>query len=243
MMWDYYEKYGMYRSVGANGELGTLTAMSRVGLSSLVASTSVGSKLSYNFTDRNTTYLFEVEPIKWRVISGDGSNLTLMADDILDTARFNYSNSYNHEWQYSTLRAWLNGLEENLIYDNTTKCIQYSSGRGFIDMAFNQSVQNAIVPVVNTQDAKKSKYNGAYYYYDEAEAASAGEPVKLRPQTVDKVWIASFSQIQSGNFVSMTTGLPPKIFYNSDYSIATGNTDGALAAGMWTQNIRGGANN
>lgn len=80
----------------------------------------------------NLLYVFKVEPIKWRVLSDNGSNLLLLSDKVIDvqkycnrddttaisvTARNNYdgsdmststSNVYANNYKFSDIRKWLN---------------------------------------------------------------------------------------------------------------------------------------
>lgn len=64
-----------------------------------------------------------VEPIKWRVLSVDGSDAFLMADKVLDVMKYNEEKE-SVMWENSSLRNWLNGE--------------------FFNNAFNVSEQNAI---------------------------------------------------------------------------------------------------
>lgn len=51
------------------------------------------------------------EPIKWRVLSVDGSDAFLMADQCLDTQPYNEENE-DVTWETCTLRTWLNDTEK-----------------------------------------------------------------------------------------------------------------------------------
>lgn len=67
---------------------------------------------------------YKWERIKWRVLQNDGTNLFLMADEILDCQNYN-STSQNTMWLMSTIRTWLNS--------------------SFYHTAFNSGEQNAII--------------------------------------------------------------------------------------------------
>ena len=63
------------------------------------------------------------EPIKWRVLSVNGNDAFLVADQNLDAKSYNETDD-NVTWETCTLRSWLNG--------------------GFINTAFTMEEQNAI---------------------------------------------------------------------------------------------------
>lgn len=83
------------------------------------------------------------EPIKWRVLSVDGNDAFLVADQNLDVYTYNTG-----KWEFSTMRRWLNGYKssEEGGYD-------YSS-KGFIVRAFTPEEQEAILTttVVNADN-------------------------------------------------------------------------------------------
>ncbi|MDD4316539.1 MAG: InlB B-repeat-containing protein, partial [Clostridia bacterium] len=63
---------------------------------------------SQNGYNQGETYYFVVEPIKWRILSVEGGNATVITDVILDSMAFDTASQ--NEWQSSALRAWLNGV-------------------------------------------------------------------------------------------------------------------------------------
>lgn len=87
-----------------------------------------------------TTYYFRVEPIQWRVLSGQASKTGLvMAENVLTNSAYYTSASnrsvsgstvYPNNYQYSTLRAMLNG------YNGSAYSVANFSGKGFLDVAF-----------------------------------------------------------------------------------------------------------
>jgi hypothetical protein len=90
-----------------------------------------------------TTYYFKVEPIQWRVLSGKGTARGLvMAEKILTNSAYYTSTTnrtisgstvYPNNYQYSTLRAMLNGL------DGSSYSVANFSGNGFLDVAFTEA--------------------------------------------------------------------------------------------------------
>jgi hypothetical protein len=93
-------------------------------------------------------YYFKVEPIQWRVLSGKGGTTGLvMAEKILDKNVFYASTSSRtvsgstinpNNYQYSTLRARLNG------YDGSSYSVSNFTGKGFLDIAFSESEKTHI---------------------------------------------------------------------------------------------------
>lgn len=116
----------------------------------------VGTKTTENFGVKNPTYNNQIatydcvwfgnymqsdasvengskEPIKWRVLSVEGSKALLMTDQNLENKRFNDKWNWGVPWENSTLRQWMNA--------------------DFKDTAFNESEQAAISNHTETGDA------------------------------------------------------------------------------------------
>lgn len=81
----------------------------------------------------------EKQPIKWRVLSVDGDDAFLLADQNLDARRYNESYT-DVTWETCTLRSWLNGYGASANVENT----DYSSDN-FIDTVFTAAEQSAIL--------------------------------------------------------------------------------------------------
>jgi hypothetical protein len=89
-----------------------------------------------------TTYYFKVEPIEWRVLSGKGTATGLVMSEKILTKRLLHldinrtisgSTVYPNNYQYSTLRAMLNG------YDGSAYSVGNFAGKGFLDVAFTEA--------------------------------------------------------------------------------------------------------
>ena len=90
-----------------------------------------------------TVYYFKVEPITWKVLSGQGTATGLvMSEKILTNSVYYTSTSnrtvsgstvYANNYQYSTLRAMLNGL------DGSAYSVGNFAGKGFLDIAFTEA--------------------------------------------------------------------------------------------------------
>ena len=119
-------------------------------------------------------YYFKVEPIKWIVLEEQNGTYKLLSEKIIENRIFNiitydrkindktiYSNNYN----YSSLKAWLNG------YNGTSYNIEDYTNKGFIDIVFKQDDKDKIssvndkVGLLNYEDVLNSLYG-----FDEDES-------------------------------------------------------------------------
>ena len=80
----------------------------------------------------------EKQPIKWRVLSVDGDDAFLMADQGLDCKKYNETRT-SVTWETCTLRSWLNGYSSSENVDKN----DYSNDN-FIKMAFTAVERSAI---------------------------------------------------------------------------------------------------
>lgn len=80
----------------------------------------------------------EKQPIKWRVLSVDGDDAFLMADQGLDCKTYNETYA-DVTWEKCTLRSWLNGYDASVNVDGK----DYSSDN-FINTAFTAAERSAI---------------------------------------------------------------------------------------------------
>lgn len=116
------------------------------------------------------------EPIKWRVLSVDGNDAFLVADQNLDVQRYNNIPS-TVTWESCTMRSWLNG------YDSTkNSCGVDYSNDSFIDTAFSECEQDAIMitEVLNP---------------DNLEYGVAGGNT-----TQDKIFLLSYEEIKNTDY-------------------------------------------
>lgn len=81
---------------------------------------------------------YSEEPIKWRVLSVQGNNAFLVADQNLDVQKYNNTGT-SVTWKNCTMRSWLNGYGSSY-----NVCGIDFSNNNFIDRAFTDSEQNAI---------------------------------------------------------------------------------------------------
>lgn len=98
----------------------------------------------------------EKEPIKWRVLSVDGDDAFLLADQNLDCQKYN--EEYEAiTWETCTIRSWLNGYGAN---SNT--CRENYTSDNFLDNAFSASEQAAVknTTVVNADNLEYDTEGG-----------------------------------------------------------------------------------
>ena len=118
----------------------------------------------------------EKQPIKWRVLSVDGDDAFLLADQNLDAGPYN--ESYTEvTWETCTMRSWLNGYGASSNVDS----IDYSSDN-FIDAAFTSAEQNVIrqVTVVNEDNPEDGTEGGN--------------------DTNDKVYLLSVAEVSNASY-------------------------------------------
>lgn len=98
-----------------------------------------------------TTEWFNVEPIKWRIISeNEDGSYQLYSEYLLDARSYcgydyvrkiNEVDIYQNNYKYSNIRAWLNG------YNGTEYKIADYTNKGFYDRAFKEEEKGAIVTI------------------------------------------------------------------------------------------------
>ncbi|GEM_PF-766873 len=143
----------------------------------------------YNWSDSTTWHYFRCEPIKWRVLSVNGSDAFLLADMGLDDQRYNTSDT-SITWEKSTIRSWLNGYGSTV---NTYGTDYSSNGDSFIDTAFTSSQKAAIktMRVVNADNTNSGTDGGndtsdKVFLLSEAEVYSTANGFSSDYSTYDK---------------------------------------------------------
>ena len=92
---------------------------------------------------------YNVDPIKWRVLSNANDQLFLLSDQNLDVFQY-HTEQEDVTWETSTMRSWLNG------YDTTQNSggssgIDYTNNN-FLDDAFSDKEQTAIAETTVVND-------------------------------------------------------------------------------------------
>jgi hypothetical protein len=175
-----------------------------------------------------TAYYFKVEPIEWRVLSGKGTATGLvMSEKILDTNPYYTSHDtrtisgssvYANNYQYSTLRAALNGL------DGSAYSVANFSGKGFLDVAFTAAEKANITTTKVDNSAATALANTAQPTLDFTSA-----------NTDDKIFALSYQDLLNTNygFGTSTTSLASRGAVLTDYGRATGGVMSSYGNGYW----------
>ena len=128
------------------------------------------------------TYYFKVEPIKWRVLETSNGSYKLLSEYILDVQKFYTSISkrtlngqkiYENNYEYSTIRAWLNG------YNGTSYGVEDYTNKGFIDIAFTEEEQAIIKTTLVDNSASSTGDSRNEYVCD---------------NTYDKIYLLSYKE-------------------------------------------------
>ena len=140
----------------------------------------------------------EKQPVKWRVLSVDGDDAFLLADQNLDAKEYDEDSSRSRTWETCTLRSWLNGYKANFDGPAT----DYSSDN-FINAAFTSKEQSAIkqTTVVNEENP--------YYHTDGGN------------DTKDQIYLLSIAEASNASYgfnSTFDTGSGTRESLNTDYA-------------------------
>ena len=151
---------------------------------------------------------FNVDPIKWRVLQNNTTDqrLFLLADQNLDAVQY-HEDDESVTWEYSTIRAWLNGYAASAHDGSSGTDYSASPAASFFGTAFSGAEQGAIpeVAVVNNDNSGTEGGNG----------------------TNDKVFLLSIAEV-----IKEAYGFPNN-YQGTDIRRAT-NTDYAENRGVYT---------
>lgn len=150
------------------------------------------------------------EPIKWRVLSVNGDDAFLLADQNLDGKPYNETYT-SVTWETCTLRSWLNGYGAGSNVDGKDY-----SGDNFLDAAFSQTEQSAIrtTSVINEDNPTYGTEGGN--------------------TTQDKIYLLSIAEASNASYgfqatfdTESETRVATNTAHTASYSYmnSTGNTD------------------
>ncbi len=148
---------------------------------------------TYTFINGNTitsgtTYYFKVEPIKWRVLYNSDGTYKLLSEMILDNTSFysstssrtiNNSTIYANNYEYSNIRAWLNG------YNGTDYNVSDYTNKGFIDIAFTEVEKLLINSTLVDNSLSSTGYTTNPYICN---------------NTTDKIYLLSYSDVTNTSY-------------------------------------------
>ena len=142
------------------------------------------------------TYYFIVEPLKWRIFNEDADSYYLLCNNVIDVLEYynvvetriiNGQTIYPSNYEYSNIRAWLNG------YNGSSYNVNDYTNKGFLDIAFKESERN----LIKTTEVDNSLESTTHIFND-----------YLCNDTNDKVYILSYADtlkaeygfVPAGNF-------------------------------------------
>jgi len=101
---------------------------------------------------------YNIEPIKWRVLSNANGKAFLLSDKNLDVLRYNESFA-GVTWKTSTIRSWLNGYGASSNQNSIDYSSTNSGGKdNFIDYAFTTS-EKALIANTNLVNDDNPSFN------------------------------------------------------------------------------------
>ncbi len=148
--------------------------------------TGLESTAKNSFQDDNgyatgTVYWFKYEPIKWRILEIDNGEAFLICDSVIDAMEYNSTastvqidgkNIYPNNYEYSTIRKWLNEnfystafneLEKELIVLTSVRNDLASAGsENAADYVCNNTNDYIFLPSVEELSNSKYSFNGQY---------------------------------------------------------------------------------
>ena len=92
---------------------------------------------------------YNVDPIKWRVLSNANGQLFLLSDQNLDVFQY-HTDDEDVTWETSTMRSWLNGYDASFSYGGDSG-IDYTNDN-FLNAAFSAKEQTAIAETTVVND-------------------------------------------------------------------------------------------
>ena len=151
----------------------------------------LGSNYTFNNGNliiKDNIYYFIVEPIKWRIIEENNNTYKLFSEYIVDNMMFFIRGSnriidektiYPNNYEYSDIRAWLNG------YDGSKYNVKNYKNIGFIDIAFTTMEQNIISSVIVDNSLTSNIETNKDF---------------LCSNTTDKIYLLSFADILNSKY-------------------------------------------
>ena len=161
-----------------------------------------------------STKWFKVEPIVWRVLNKDYASTgkaLLLAESILtggvcyyvsiNTRKFTKEKEtekvteYTNNWQYSTVRAWLNGRYES----DDPQANEYA-GKGFLQTAFTESAQDLIADTSVDNSAASTIPSGINTEALKSDWNDGVNPYASDTPTTDKIFLLSEKEATNSEY-------------------------------------------
>ncbi len=170
---------------------------------------------------------YNVEPVKWRVAQKHGNQAMLICENVLtgnipfyenfsDNRTVDGETIYPNNYEYSEIRAYLNGLS----YPDLKKTETKWEGNGFLQTAFTADEQELILTTVI--DNSEAQY---------ANQSVLGKKEYLCRNTRDKIFLLSKKDIENPELGF--TGNDSRIRLVTDYAYAHMAFRSNLSNGIW----------
>ena len=160
---------------------------------------------------------FNIDPIKWRVLSNSDGKLFLLSDQNLDCKEY-HTKRESVTWAGSTIRSWLNGYKGESIDENAD-----FSSKNFLGTAFEPKEQEAIPTV------KISNPNTVFSNRSTSGGADTEDKVFLL--SIDESLMQDYGFSSSYNSVDKKSG---RVSLNTVYAVKRGaDTSDYNGAGIW----------
>lgn len=187
-----------------------------------------GYKFSSGSTiNSGSVYYFKVEPIKWQILEEEDGKAFLRCENIIDTKCFNPftyerriggSTIYANNWQYSSLREWLNGSFYKTAFGNSSQSIiqsTYLDNKNMATLSTDAITEKYVKSQNNTYDkvfllCEKDMYKSKYgFSYDVTVAArtkfasdyARASGVRISSSGRGQSWVRSPASIYLGQAV------------------------------------------
>ena len=168
---------------------------------------------------RDKSYYFKVEPIQWKILSGAGTTGGIVMTNKIMRGISYYGSSqdrqldgetiYANNYEYSNLRAWLNGYNLHETFSSDYYSLDYTDV-GFYDLAFSSSEKAKIATtLVDNSLTTTGNSTNSYVCND----------------TNDKLFVLSYSDLINPSFGFDSSD------YAYDYARQFRVTDFAVASG------------
>ena len=221
-----------------------------------------------NYYVKHSDKYYKVEPIVWRVLTEDykdpegksTGNALLLAESILtggvcyyvstDTREITKEKEtgtetetetvtvYPNNWQYSTIRAWLNGLDVVKSDDPLENDKTYTD-KGFLQTAFTADAQSLIAPT--TVDNSAASTNPA----SDPNLWNSGTNPYACDNTMDKIFLLSEEEATTGAYLKENDSTAEDYGFAAYDAYGEGNTririttDYAKATGAYQDSTEG----
>ena len=159
---------------------------------------------------KGNLYWFKYEPIKWRILSEGSGKALILAELILDAQEFYPSTSshtengttiYANNWEYSTIRKWLNETFYNVAFNDLQKALIVATELDNKTTAYDGSSNSNATCQNNTTDkvfllSYKDILNTSYGFL-----SSGTNNTAMRKQTSDYAQVQGASTSKESNYL------------------------------------------